>query len=71
MDSMSFALRLSRVALFGVALVLGSLGIFCLYGSCIGCLYGSCIGVPLAADAIVCLGSATAIVLACPVTDAR
>jgi hypothetical protein len=27
MDSMSFALRLSRVALFGVALVLGSLGI--------------------------------------------
>src|SRR5271155_2376787 len=48
MDSMSFALRLSRVALFGVALVLGSLGIFC--------LYGSCIGAPLAADAIVCLG---------------
>ena len=63
MDSMSFALRLSRVALFGVALVLGSLGIFC--------LYGSCIGAPLAADAIVCLGSATAIVLACPATDAR
>ena len=27
MDSVSFALRLSRVALFGVALVLGSLGI--------------------------------------------
>jgi hypothetical protein len=38
-------------------LVLGSLGIFC--------LYGSCIGAPLAADAIVCLGIGTAIVLAC------
>jgi len=64
MDSMSFALRLSRVALFGIALVLGSLGIFC--------LYGSCIGAPLAADAIVCLGTATAIVLACGErTDAR
>ena len=60
---MSFAVRLSRVALTAIALVLGSLGIFC--------LYGSCIGAPLAADAIVCLASATAIVLACPGTDAR
>jgi hypothetical protein len=57
MGEMSFAVRLSRVALTGIALVLGSFGIFC--------LYGSCMGVPLAADAIVCLGSATAIVLAC------
>ena len=57
MDSMDFALRLSRVTLFGIAHVLGSLGIFF--------LYGSCIGAPLAAPAIVCLGSATAIVLAC------
>ena len=63
MDGMSLALRLSRVALFGIALVLGSLGIFC--------WYGSCMGAPVAADAIVCLGSATAIVLACPATDAR
>ena len=62
MDSMSFALRLSRVALFGIALVLGSFGILW--------LYGSCMGVPVAADATVCLGSATAIVLACPATDA-
>jgi hypothetical protein len=61
--NMSFAVRLSRVALTAIALVLGSLGIFC--------LYGSCIGAPLAADAIVCLASATAIVLACPATDAR
>ena len=63
MDSMSFALRLSRVASFGIALVLGSLGIFC--------LCGSCVGAPLAAHAIVCLGSATAIILAREGTDAR
>jgi hypothetical protein len=62
MDSMSLALRASRVALFGIALVLGSLGIFC--------LYVSCVGAPLAAPAIVCLGSATAIVLACEGIDA-
>jgi hypothetical protein len=62
MDSMNFVLRLSRVTLFGMAHVLGSLGIFC--------LYGSCIGAPLAAHAIVCLASATAIVLACEETDA-
>ena len=63
MANMSFAVHLSRVALTAIALVLGSLGIFC--------LYGSCIGAPLAADAIVCLGSATAIVLSCPATDGR
>ena len=63
MDSMSFALRLARAALFGLALVLGSLGIFC--------LYVSCFGAPLAAYAIVYLGSATAIVLACEGIDAR
>jgi len=63
MDSMSFTLRLSRVALSGIALVLGSVGIFC--------LYGSCMGAPVAVDAIVCLGSATVIVLASPATDAR
>jgi len=53
--SMNFA-RLSRVALSGIALVLRSLGVFF--------LYGSCIAARLAAPAIVCLGSATAIVLA-------
>ena len=64
MSEMNFAVRLSRFALTGIALVLGSVGIFC--------LYWSCMGVPLAADAIVCLGSATAIVLACGArTDAR
>jgi hypothetical protein len=63
MDSTKFALHLSRVTLFGIALVLGSFGIFC--------LYGSCIGAPLAAHAIVSLSSATAIVLAYEGTDAR
>lgn len=57
MHDMDFVLRLSRAALSGIAHVLGSLGIFC--------LHGSCIGIPLAAQAIVCLASATAIVLAC------
>jgi hypothetical protein len=49
--------HLSRIVLHGIALVLGSLGVFC--------LYWSCVGAPLAAYAIVGLGSATAIVLAC------
>jgi hypothetical protein len=31
MDSMNFALRLSRGVLFGIALVLGSFAIFCFY----------------------------------------
>jgi hypothetical protein len=63
MDSMNFALRLSRGVLLGIALVLGSFGIFS--------FYWSCMGAPLAAYAIVSLGSAMAIVLACERTDAR
>jgi hypothetical protein len=63
MDSMNFALRLSRGVLFGIALVFGSFGIFC--------FYWSCMGAHLAAYAIVSLGSATAIVLACEAMDAR
>jgi hypothetical protein len=63
MANMSFAVRLSRVALTAIALVFGSVGIFC--------LYGSCLGAPVAANAIVCLGSATVIVLACEATDGR
>jgi len=55
MDGMILA-HLSRIVLRGIALVLGSLGVFC--------LYLSFVGVPLAAYAIVCLGSATAIILA-------
>jgi len=62
MERMNFAFRLSRAALFGIAVVLGSLGIFC--------LCESCIGAHLAAHAIVCLGSAAAIVLACEGMDA-
>jgi len=46
-SSMNFVLRFSRVALSGIALVLGSLGIFS--------LYASCFGMPLAAYAIVYL----------------
>jgi hypothetical protein len=56
MDGM-ILVHLSRVVLHGIALVLGSLGVFC--------LYWSCVGAPLAAYAIVGLGSATAIVLGC------
>ena len=55
MDAMDF-IRLMRIGLHGMSLVLGSLGIFC--------LYWSCIGVPVAADALVFLGTATAITLA-------
>ena len=53
---MDLVLHLSRIALFGIALVLGSIGVFC--------LYWSCIGAPLAAYALVFLGTAVAIVLA-------
>lgn len=53
---MDLVLRLSRIALFAIALVLGSLGVFC--------LYWSCVGVPLAVYALVFLGTATAIILA-------
>jgi hypothetical protein len=53
MDQLS--LRLSRIALHGFAHTLGSVGIFC--------LYWSCVGAPVAAHAFVYLGTATAIVL--------
>ena len=49
--------HLSRILLLGIAHALGSLGIFC--------LYGSYMGAPLATYAIVCLSSTTTIVLAC------
>lgn len=49
-------IRLMRIGLHGMSVVLGSLGIFC--------LYWSCVGVPVAADALVFLGTATAITLA-------
>lgn len=48
--------RVLRIGLHGVALVLGSFGVFC--------LYWSCMGVPVAAYALLCLGTATAIILA-------
>lgn len=49
-------IRLMRIGLQGVALILGSLGVFC--------LYWSCIGAPVAAYALIFLGTATAITLA-------
>jgi hypothetical protein len=55
MDAMDLV-RLLRIGLHGIALVLGSLGIFC--------LYWSCLGVPIAGYALVNLGTATAIILA-------
>lgn len=48
--------RVLRIGLHGVALVLGSFGVFC--------LYWSCMGVPVAAHALLFLGTATAIILA-------
>ena len=48
--------RVMRMGLDVTAVALGSFGVFC--------LYHSCMGAPVAAQAIVCLGSATAIVLA-------
>ena len=48
-------LRLLRIALHGFAHTLGSVGIFC--------LYWSCVGAPVAAHAFICLGTATAIIL--------
>ena len=56
MNAMDIVVRLMRIGLHGIALVLGSLGVFC--------LYWSCIGVPVAADALMFLGTATAITLA-------
>jgi hypothetical protein len=54
MDGISLA-RLSRIVLHGVALVFGSMGVFC--------LYSSCFGAHLAQYAIVCLSTATGIIL--------
>jgi hypothetical protein len=48
--------RLLRMGLHGTALALGSVGVFLL------CF--SCMGAPVAGHAVVCLGSATVIVLA-------
>lgn len=48
--------RLLRLGLHGIALVLGSFGVFC--------LYWSCLGVPVAAHALLNLGTATAIIFA-------
>jgi hypothetical protein len=56
MNAMDVVVRLMRIGLHGIALVLGSLGVFC--------LYWSCIGVPVAADALMFPGTATAITLA-------
>jgi hypothetical protein len=55
MDGISLA-RLSRILLHGVAIVLGSMGVFC--------LYCSCFGAHLAQYAVVCLSTATGIILA-------
>ena len=55
MDGISLA-QLSRIMLHGIALVLGSLGVFC--------LYCSCFGAHLAQYAIFCLGTATGIIMA-------
>ena len=56
MVAMDPLVRLMRIGLHGIALILGSLGIFC--------LYWSCIGVPVAANALIFLVTATAITLA-------
>jgi len=53
--------HVSRILLRGIAHVLGSLGSFC--------FFGSCMNAPLAAEAILCLGTATAIILACAGED--
>lgn len=56
MNPMDLLVRLMRIGLHGFALILGALGIFC--------LYWSCVGVPVAADAFMFLGTATAMTLA-------
>ena len=53
MDPLSF--RFLHIALRAFAHTLGSVGIFC--------LYWSCLGAPVAAHALIYLGSATAIIL--------
>jgi hypothetical protein len=56
MDDM-ILVRLSRLMLRGMAVILGSLGIFCLYWSWMGAGLANC--------AILSLGTATAITLLC------
>ena len=56
MDAMDQLVHLMRIGLHGVALILGSLGVFC--------LYWSCIGAPVAAYALIFLATATGITLA-------
>jgi hypothetical protein len=53
--------HLSRTLLRGIAHVLGSLGIFF--------FFGSCRGAGVAVEAILCLGIATIIILACAEQD--
>ena len=53
--------HLSRILLRGIAHVLGSLGIFF--------FFGSCRGAHVAVEAILCLGTATIIILACAEQD--
>ena len=53
--------HLSRILLRGIANVLGSLGIFF--------FFGSCMGAHLAAETILSLGTATIIILACAEQD--
>ena len=49
------SLRFLRIALHGFAHTLGSVGIFC--------LFWSCMGAPVAAHALIYLGTATGIIL--------
>ena len=56
MNAVDPLVSLMRIRLRGVAPILGSLGIFC--------LYWSCIGVPVPGDAFMFLGTETAITLA-------
>jgi hypothetical protein len=52
---------LSRILLRGIAHILGSLGIFF--------FFGSCKGAHVAVEAMLCLGTATIIILACAEQD--
>jgi hypothetical protein len=53
--------HLSRILLRGIAHVLGPLGILF--------VFGSCWGADVAVEAILCLGTATIIILACAEQD--
>jgi hypothetical protein len=50
-----YGLNFLRLALLGIGHVLGSIGVFC--------LYWSYLSAPVAAHAMICLGTATAIAL--------